>query len=257
YVAPESAIDITTTPIPTARVINAGDSGARYWWIEWGGQLDIVDDNERIRDELRGVILGIWDYIKNSGKFDAQNLTLEWIGNVPGKREYRRFVGDYTLTQDDVLGQTSFADGVAFGGWSVDLHPAEGMYADSPGAVQRFSPGTFEIPYRSLYSVNVNNLLIAGRDFSATHIAFGAARVMATCCAMGQAAGTAAALCLEHGTSPRGIYAEHLDELRQRLLRWDAPLLGVANTDPEDLARSATVTASSTMTQVDATPGTH
>ena len=257
YVAPESAIDITTTPIPTARVINAGDSGARYWWIVWGGQLDIVDDNERIRDELRGVILGIWDYIKNSGKFDAQNLTLEWIGNVPGKREYRRFVGDYTLTQDDVLGQTSFADGVAFGGWSVDLHPAEGMYADSPGAVQRFSPGTFEIPYRSLYSVNVNNLLIAGRDFSATHIAFGAARVMATCCAMGQAAGTAAALCLEHGTSPRGIYAEHLDELRQRLLRWDAPLLGVANTDPEDLARSATVTASSTMTQVDATPGTH
>src|SRR5699024_8318110 len=158
---------------------------------------------------------------------------------------------------DDVLGQTSFADGVAFGGWSVDLHPAEGMYADSPGAVQRFSPGTFEIPYRSLYSVNVNNLLIAGRDFSATHIAFGAARVMATCCAMGQAAGTAAALCLDHWTSPRGIYAAHLDELRQRLLPCDAPRLGVANTDPEALARSTTVTASSTMNHVDATPGSH
>ena len=211
YVAPETAIDITSTPIPMNRVIRSGDSGAHYWWIEWGGELDIVDDNERIRDELRGVILGIWDYIKNSGKFDADNLTLEWIGNVPGKREYRRLVGDYTLHQGDVVDQTVFDDGVAFGGWSIDLHPAQGMYAEGAGALQRFSEGVFEIPYRSLYSVNVENMLFAGRDVSATHIAFGAARVMATCGAMGQAAGTAAALCVEHGTTPRGIYTDHLE----------------------------------------------
>ncbi|WP_350348886.1 FAD-dependent oxidoreductase [Agromyces sp. G08B096] len=255
YIAPETAKDITSTPIPTSRVIRSGDSGAHYWWIEWGGELDIVDDNERIRDELRGVILGIWDYIKNSGKFDADTLTLEWIGNLPGKREYRRFIGDYTLHQGDIIGQTSFDDGVAFGGWSIDLHPAQGMYAEGAGALQRFSEGVFEIPFRSLYSANVENLLMAGRDVSATHIAFGAARVMATCAAMGEAAGTAAALCVEHGVTPRELYLHRREELRQTLLRWDASVLGVANDDPTDLARRARASASSTLAAIAAGAG--
>ncbi|WP_425955773.1 FAD-dependent oxidoreductase [Xylanimonas sp. McL0601] len=250
YVAPDSTIDITRTPIPDTRIIRSGDNGAAYWWIEWGGELDIVDDNERIRDELRGVVLGVWDYIKNSGRFDAENLTLEWIGNLPGKREYRRLIGDHTLTQNDVLRQSSHDDGVAFGGWSIDLHPPQGMYATGAGAVQRFSDGLFEIPFRSLYSVNVENLLMAGRDFSATHIAFGAARVMATCGAMGEAAGTAAALCLELGVTPRALARDHAARLRQLLLRQDAPVLGVANEDPDDLARAARVTASSYREQV-------
>lgn len=245
YVAPESTIDITRTAIPEARIIRSGDSGAHYWWIEWGGQLDIVHDNERIRDELRGVVLGVWDYIKNSGKFDAETLTLEWIGNIPGKREYRRLVGDHTLTQDDVMQQRSFPDTVAFGGWSIDLHPAEGMYHDGSGALQRFPDGVFEIPFRCLYSVNVSNLLMAGRNFSSSHVAFGAARVMATCAAMGEAAGTAAALCVEQRLSPRELGSEHIDQLRQTLLRQDAPILGAANEDPTDLARSGAVTASS------------
>lgn len=244
FVAPESAKDILSTPIPETRIIRSGDSGAHYWWIEWGGQLDIVDDNEQIRDELRSVILGIWDHIKNSGEFDAENLTLEWIGNLPGKREYRRFIGDHTLRQQDVLEQVEFDDGVAFGGWSIDLHPAEGMYATGAGAVQRFSDGLFEIPFRSLYSQNVSNLLMAGRNISATHIAFGAARVMATCAAMGEAAGTAASLCLAHDATPRELYQQHRAELRQALLRADASIIGVANEDPLDLARTATVSAS-------------
>lgn len=252
YVAPESAKDIAATPIPASRIIRSGDSGAHYWWIEWGGQLDIVDDNERIRDELRSVILGIWDHIKNSGEFDADTLTLEWIGNLPGKREYRRFIGDHTLRQQDVIDQTVFDDGVAFGGWSIDLHPAEGMYATGAGAVQRFSDGVFEIPFRSLYSANVDNLLMAGRNISATHIAFGAARVMATCAAMGEAAGTAAALCLTHDATPRELYTHHRAELRQVLLRADASLIGVANEDPADLARTAAVTASGALRTIEA-----
>ncbi|WP_217585234.1 FAD-dependent oxidoreductase, partial [Microbacterium sp. GbtcB4] len=81
----------------------------------WGGTHNVVDDNEAIRDELRSVIPGIWDHIKNSGESDADNLTLEWIGNIPGKREYRRFIGVYTLRQQDILEQTSFDDGIAFG----------------------------------------------------------------------------------------------------------------------------------------------
>ena len=250
YVPPESAIDITTTAIPATRIIRSGDTGAHYWWIEWGGELDIVSDNERIRDELRGVILGIWDYIKNSGQFDADNLTLEWIGNLPGKREYRRFIGDHTLTQNEIIAQTSFPDTIAFGGWSIDLHPAAGMYHPGAAAKQRFSDGVFEIPFRSLYSINTTNMLMAGRDFSATHIAFGASRVMATCAAMGQAAGTAAALCADLGVTPRELGRNHTPLLQQTLLRHDAPVLGVDNHDPLDLARTAHVSASSTSTVI-------
>ncbi len=255
YVAPESAKDIRDTPIPTSRVIRSGDSGAHYWWVEWGGELDTVHDNETIRDELRSVILGIWDYIKNSGEFDADTLTLEWVGNVPGKREYRRFIGDYTLTQNDIVEQTSFPDTVAFGGWSIDLHPAAGMYHEGSGAVQRFSDGVFEIPYRCLYPASTSNLLVAGRNISATHIAFGASRVMATCAALGQAAGTAAALCVEHAVTPRELGTHHLAELRRALLRDDAPIIGAVNDDPDDHARTARVTASSTLSSIGTGPG--
>lgn len=247
YIPPSFAIDVTKTTIPERRIIRSGDSGCHYWWIEWGGEVDIVHDNERIRDELQGVIYGIWDYIKNSGKFDADNLTLEWIGSVPGKREYRRFVGDYVLTQNDVLEQVPFEDTVAFGGWSIDLHPARGMYAVESGSKHWFSDGIYHIPFRSLYSKNVSNLLFAGRNISASHVAFGTTRVMATCAVVGEAAGTGAALCVERGVTPRQLTENHLMELKQTLLRQDAALIGIVNDDPLDLARTATLTASSTL----------
>lgn len=185
---PNFAKDITRTSIPQRRIIKAGDNGCAYWWIEFGGELDTVHDNERIRDELWSVIHGIWDHIKNSGEFDAANMTLEWVGSIPGKREYRRFLGDYVLHQGDILGQTEFADRVAFGGWSIDLHPPQGVYATEAGAKQLYADGIYHIPYRSLYSVNTENLLFAGRNISASHVAFGSTRVMATCATIGQAA---------------------------------------------------------------------
>ena len=86
FVPPSIAKDITSTPIPEHRVISTGSNGCAYWWIEYGGLLDTVGDNEHIRDELWAVIFGIWNYIKNSGKFDADNLTLEWVGSVPGEQ---------------------------------------------------------------------------------------------------------------------------------------------------------------------------
>lgn len=250
YVAPSFAKDITETSIPLKRVIRSGDSGCHYWWIEWGGELDTVYDNERIRDELWSVIYGIWDYIKNSGKFEAENMTLEWVGSIPGKREYRRFVGDYVLDQNDIMAQRPFADRVAFGGWGIDLHPPEGMYANTSGSKHSHADGIYHIPFRSLYSVNVDNLLFAGRDISATHIAFGTTRVMATCAVMGEAAGAAAALCVEKSVTPRGLYNEHIDEFQQQLLRQDAALIGLANEDSLDHARTATVTSSSQLQQI-------
>jgi hypothetical protein len=244
YIPPSFAKDITQTPIPIKRVIKSGDSGCHYWWIEWGGELDTVHDNERIRDELWSVIYGIWDYIKNSGKFDADNLTLEWVGSIPGKREYRRFIGDYVLNQIDLIEQREFEDTIGFGGWSIDLHPPGGMYATESGSKHMFTNGVYHIPFRSLYSRNVENLMFAGRNISATHVAFGTTRVMATCAVVGEAAGTGAALAVSKGVTPREIARHHLTELQQTLLRADASLIGVRNADPQDLARIAVVSAS-------------
>ncbi|WP_127579873.1 FAD-dependent oxidoreductase [Paenibacillus koleovorans] len=254
YIPPSFAKDITKTTIPQRRVIRSGDNGCAYWWIEWGGELDTVHDNERIRDELWSVIYGIWDYIKNSGQFDADNMTLEWVGSIPGKREYRRFVGDYVLNQNDILQQAPFEDRVAFGGWSIDLHPPQGVYSTEAGSKHLHPDGNYHIPYRSLYSVNVRNMLMAGRDISATHVAFGTTRVMATCAVIGEAAGSAAALCAAKGVTPRELYAQHLSELQQTMLRQDASIIGLRNEDPADLARRATVTASSVLEQLAVEP---
>ncbi|MEI2395784.1 FAD-dependent oxidoreductase [Paenibacillus phytohabitans] len=245
YIAPAMAIDITQTSITENRIIRSGDNGCAYWWIEFGGEQDTVHDNEAIRDELWSIIYGIWDYIKNSGKFDAGNMTLEWVGSLPGKREYRRFVGDYILNQNDILAQREFADRIGFGGWSIDLHPPQGVYATESGSKHMYSDGSYHIPFRSLYSVNVNNLLMAGRDISASHVAFGTTRVMATCAVIGEAAGTGAALCAARGITPRELHANHLQDLQQTMLRQDASVLGLRNEDESDLALQAAVSASS------------
>ncbi|MCM3626832.1 FAD-dependent oxidoreductase [Paenibacillus glycanilyticus] len=255
YIAPSFAKDIAKTTIPMKRVIRSGDSGCHYWWIEFGGELDAVTDNEAIRDELWSVIYGVWDYIKNSGKFDADNMTLEWIGALPGKREYRRFVGDYILNQNDIIAQSRFEDGVAFGGWSIDLHPPKGMYSLEGGSKHLHPDGVYTIPFRSLYSRNVSNLLFAGRNISASHVAFGTTRVMGTCAVVGEAAGTGAALCVQKGVTPRSLYREHLQDLRQTLLRQDASVIGYANEDEKDLARKARLSASSELKQLALEPG--
>ncbi|WP_372661686.1 FAD-dependent oxidoreductase [Cohnella sp.] len=251
YIPPSFAKNIAETSIPVRRVIRSGDSGCHYWWIEWGGELDTVHENERIRDELWSVIYGIWDYIKNSGKFEADNMTLEWIGSLPGKREYRRFVGDYVLNQNDIVSQKQFEDRVAFGGWSIDLHPPKGMYAEESGSKHFHPDGIYHIPFRSLYSSNVDNLLFAGRNISATHVAFGTTRVMATCAVIGEAAGTGAALSAMKGITPRELYQSHLSELQQTLLRQDASIIGLRNKDGSDLARSARAEASSTQKRLE------
>ncbi|MDO3411182.1 FAD-dependent oxidoreductase [Saccharibacillus sp. CPCC 101409] len=244
---PFFAKDIAQTSIPLRRVIRSGDSGCHYWWIEWGGERDTVHDNERIRDELASVIYGIWDYIKNSGQFDADNLTLEWVGSLPGKREYRRFVGDYVLNQNDIVAQRRFEDDAAFGGWSIDLHPPQGMYATESGSKHYHMDGVYHVPFRSLYSANVDNMLMAGRNISASHVAFGTTRVMATCAAIGEAAGTGAALCSALGVTPRELYARHTDLLRRTLLRRGASVVGLRSDDGLDLAREAAVDASGSL----------
>ncbi len=216
-----------------------------YWWVEWGGELNTIKDNETIRDELLAAALGVWDHIKNSGLHpESENWALDWLGFLPGKRESRRFLGDYVLREQDCKSGERFKDGVALGGWPIDLHPPEGIYSPERPAQQIRIP-LYNIPFRCLYSRNVGNLLFAGRNISASHVAFGSTRVMATCSVMGQAAGTAAAMCVERGCLPRELGRDSIGDLQQRLLKDDAYILGVSNADPLDLARKARVRASS------------
>jgi hypothetical protein len=216
-----------------------------YWWIEWGGKVDTIKDNETIRDELLKYLFGVWDHIKNQGDHGADNYALDWFGWLPGKRESRRLIGDHVLTQNDCEAYTRFEDTVAYGGWPIDIHAYGGICDPAPPARFGHLEDIYTIPYRMLYSRNIENLFMAGRDASATHLAHGSTRVMATCAVMGQAAGTAAAMCVGKGCTPRAIYQDHIKELQLALIRDDCYLPGVSIDDPEDLAPKATITASS------------
>nr|MCU0353520.1 FAD-dependent oxidoreductase [Cytophagales bacterium] len=219
----------------------------QLWWIEYGGRLDTVHDTERIKWELWKVVYGVWNYIKNSGNFpEAETMTLEWVGTIPGKRESRRFEGDYMLHQPDIVEQRDHYDAVAFGGWSIDLHPADGVFSEKPGCNQWHSKGIYPIPYRCLYSRNIRNLFLAGRIISATHVAFGSTRVMGTGAHVGQAVGMAAALCSRANLLPRDLADEsRIGRLQQELLKTGQHIPHRVLKDEADLVQTATVSASS------------
>lgn len=225
------------------RRLNSGE-----WWIETPGDLDDVWDAEQVRDELIKLSFAYWDYLKNGWHEREQASTWDLVA-IPiynAKRESRRFMGDYVLTEQDCLSGRTFPDTVAHAGWPLDVHHPEGLFSGEEGPFQSNTHVPLvKLPYRILYSANVDNLLFAGRVVSVTHVALGTVRVQNTLATLGQAAGTAAALCVNFDTSPRGIYQDHLDALQQTLLKYDQYVPGFRNTDPDDLARDATVTASS------------
>lgn len=213
-----------------------------YWWAEWGGCLDTLKDNETIRDELLAITLGVWNYVKNESALDASHWALEWFGFLPGKRESRRFVGQHVLTEAEVLHSKPFGDAIAYGGWPIDTHPPEGVDApELAPCTQHHLPYLYGIPLRSCVATSPVNLMFAGRNISATHIAFATTRVMATCAAIGQGVGTAAVQAIAAGIMP-GELARDPDQcarLQQQLLRDDCYLLGVRHADEADLVRQA------------------
>ena len=159
-----------------------------YWALELGGENDSIHDTEELRDELLKIALGMWDYLKNdSGLKDAENYDLDFLGFLPGKRESRRYVGDYIMTQNDVRAEGKFDDLIAYGGWSMDDHNPGGFYSEEPPTIFHEAPSPFGIPYRCIYSKNISNLFFAGRNISVTHMALSSTRVMATCATLGQA----------------------------------------------------------------------
>ena len=198
-----------------------GTSKCNLWWGELGGHMDSIHDADRLRDKLLANIYGVWDHIKNRGDHGMENWDLEWVGFLPGKRESRRYVGDVIVTEHDLLSGGHFEDEVAYGGWPMDDHNPYGMeknpYSNTPSMMIPVTE-PYGLPYRALYSKNIQNLMFAGRNISVTHVALSSSRVMATCALLGQAAGTGAAIALAHGCTPRQVYPDHISELQTALL---------------------------------------
>lgn len=215
-----------------------------FWWIEIGGERDTLRDAEQIKHELLSTAYGVWDFIKNSGRFDSENWELDWVGFLSGKRESRRYAGDYVLSQRDLEAAGPFWDEVAYGGWSMDDHNPLGINTREAPNRNLYLHAPYAIPYRCLYSANVPNLFFAGRNVSVTHMALSSTRVMATCALMGQAVGNACALALARGADARGV-CRWMAELQQWLRNDDcflphvprkasSALEGAAHNLPED-----------------------
>ena len=223
-----------------------------YWWLELGGtKFNVVSDCEEIKEELLKVVYGVWDYIKNHSdkKEDAANYYLDWVGFLPSKRESRRVFGDYVLSENDILENKIFEDAISYGGWHIDTHRPEMFFAfvnNKPHLVDKtvMFEGIYTVPYRSIYSKDIENLYLGGRIISATHRAFASTRVMATCAVAAQAAGTAAALAVHKNKSPREL-GEDIGELQQLLLRDGCYIPGYKNEDTKDKALLSHITASS------------
>ena len=248
YIPPKFALDIKTTKLLENRVIPPDNFARNQWYYELGGDKEQTGDIEQIIRDQRAFVYGIWDYIKNSGKFDADNYDFEYVSCIPGKREWRRLTGDVIITEKDVTEQTQWEDAVGWGGWSIDLHSLEGIYSDDIQNRHYILRGIFRIPYRALYSKNIKNLMMASRCLSASHVAHGATRLIATLSMLGQAVGTAASVCVDEGCTPRDIYLSHMDKLRSLLLSADHTVLSHPYADERDLARRARITVSSTLT---------
>ncbi|TFV82704.1 FAD-dependent oxidoreductase [Microbacterium sp. dk485] len=242
------------------------DPHGGFWWIEIGMPWHTIFDNETIRHELTRYALGVWDWMKNRDpemRERCRDFALDFVGQVPGKRESRRVFGRHWLTEQEVQAHTPFPDAVCYGGWGIDLHTPGGLLAETsePSAAERYQEDSeyaskiyvrpYGIPLRSLMARDVDNLLLAGRCISVTRAALGSVRVMATTASMGQAAGVAAAVMTQRGITLPELAAEAAEggpavrEVQQRLLRGGAFIPGVRNHDDSDRARSATASASS------------
>ncbi|MDD2437630.1 MAG: FAD-dependent oxidoreductase [Massilibacteroides sp.] len=192
------------------------------WTWETGMNYDQINDFERIRDYGLMVVFSNWSYLKNELKENDlyKNRKLGWVAYVAGKRESRRLLGDYILKEDDLKKYVVHEDGTAATTWTIDLHyPDPKNTANFPGeefkSIAKHKPiYPYPIPYRCLYSRNVDNLFMAGRNISVTHVALGTVRVMRTTGMMGEVVGMAASLCKKYKETPRGIYRRHLSDLK-------------------------------------------
>lgn len=224
------------------------------WWLEHPGDLDDCKDPELARDSLLRIFFAYWGWLKNhTPDEDIRELAarheLVALPYMNGRREGMRLVGDYVFTQKDAYVKVNPADSIGHTGWWLDTHDPLGVNNPTGNGSWRLKspelPRPVGIPYRILYSTNVPNMFMAGRNISTSHVGLGTLRVSATCAVMGQAVGTAAAGCMRHGVLPREYGRQYIGELRRALHRDDQFIPGYADRDPSNLAIGAKATATS------------
>ncbi|TWT68152.1 FAD-dependent oxidoreductase [Crateriforma conspicua] len=196
------------------------------WFWESGFNKDIIKDGEWIRDLNLRAMFGAWDTLKNiDGKYP--NHRLKWAAFIGGKRESRRLMGDVVLTANDFRNKTVFDDAAFPCSWHIDIHSPHPEYFESDSGDAYFSTftrgkefryqGPYWAPYRCLYSRNIDNLFMAGRDISVSQTGLGPVRVMRTGGVMGEIVAMATSICKAHDCTPRDVYQSHLHELKQRM----------------------------------------
>jgi hypothetical protein len=191
------------------------------WNWETGFLWDQVNDIEFIRDYGLRAVYGNWAFLKNESreKEKYRDYQLEWVAYIGGKRESRRIMGDIILKEQDILNNVQYPDASFTTTWTIDLHYPVSLdgFEEEPflSRAQHTKIDPYAVPYRCLYSRNIENLFMAGRNISVTHVALGTVRVMRTTGMMGEVVGMAAFLAKKHNTSPRGVYENHLEELKE------------------------------------------
>lgn len=224
------ALDLNMDDFPYPKMGRAdmADKGKGEWFWESGFNKHPINDLELIRDWNLRAVFGAFNAMKNrDGKADHPKAKLDWVAYIGGTRESRRIVGDVMLTQEDIVSKRDFPDGCVPSTWSIDLHfPKQEYakkfpenpfisYADHDRRVDR--QYGYPIPYRCLYSVNVNNLFMAGRNISVTDVALGTVRVMKTIGMMGEVVGKAASIAIRRDCTPREVYTLYWSEMDQLL----------------------------------------
>ena len=226
------AVDLADKPFPGRKNFKGQWGGATLlgnlggWFWESGFDKDPINDIEHIRDLNFRAMYGAWDALKNVDKL-YPNHRLGWAAFIAGKRESRRLLGDVLLTGEDFRQSRQFSDGCFPCTWHIDVHTPDSRFDKGHKGEEFISrattgknysyQGPYWAPYRCLYSRNITNLFMAGRDISVNREALGPVRVMRTCGMMGEVVGMAASLCKKHTTTPRGVYEKHLEELKALL----------------------------------------
>jgi len=253
------ALQLSDKPFPGRGGDKRGLLALGVWYWESGFDHDPIADRESIRDWNFRAMYGAWDALKNVDQV-YPNHKLNWAAHVAGPRESRRLLGDVVLSKEDLIAGKEYPDGCVPTGWKMDLHLPDpryekGFQGDAFISQAHYTdyPQPYWVPYRCLYSRNVPNLFMAGRDVSVTHEALGAVRVMRTGGCMGEIVGMAASLCKRYDADPRHVYENYLDRLKQLMTRGvgKAPLPSAELRPPdwlktagENLARSAALKVS-------------
>ncbi len=247
FVRPEWAYEYRTEDdLPYRLSMQKGPAICGFWWIEYAGDHDDpIGEYEQVRVELSKCLYGAWAFLKNDPSRGMENWSLDRVSISPAKRESRRVIGDIVVNEKDIVGRTEFNDAVAYVGWNIDIHVPGGFKSRYKPNIHALFPWVSPLPLRALYSRDIENLWLVGRDISVSHVALGATRLQATIGTMGHAVACAAAIAHRGGLTNRETARQQIKAIQQDILRDGSHIPGISNQDDRDYARLAQCVATS------------